>query len=138
MLHRNMNVLLLFIGCPLRNIATGLAVLLATALVAWAQADAPAVKRMDGIWGLPPNCGGAAPINVMGDKVQFQWPGRERVLEQVTSVDGDRVATVVIAPPHRVGERYEYEVAAERMLIRVMTDGREQVVVRCGGSFPTS
>lgn len=138
MLRRNMNVLLLFIRCPLRNIATGLAVLLATAVVAWAQADAPAVKRMDGIWGLPPNCGGAAPINVMGGKVQFQWPGRERVLEQVTSVAGDRVATVVIAPPHRAGERYEYEVGAERMLIRVMSDGREQIVVRCGGSFPTS
>lgn len=138
MLHRNMNVLLLFIRCPLRNIATGLTILLATAVAAWAQADAPAVKRMDGIWGLPPNCDGAAPINVMGDKVQFQWPGRERVLEQVTSVAGDRVATVVIAPPHRVGERYEYEVGAERMLIRVMTDGREQIVVRCGGSFPTS
>ena len=138
MLHRNMNVLLLFIGCLLRNIATGLAVLMATAVAAWAQADAPAVKRMDGIWGLPPNCGGAAPINVMGDKVQFQWPGRERVLEQVVSVAGDRVATVVIAPPHRAGERYEYEVEAERMLIRVMTNGREQIVVRCGGSFPTS
>ncbi len=127
MLHRNMNVLLLFIGLALCNIAT-----------AWAQADAPAVKRMDGIWGLPPNCGGAAPINVMGDKVQFQWPGRERVLEQVTSVAGDRVATIIIAPPHRAGERYEYEVGAERMVIRVMQDGREQIVVRCGGSFPTS
>jgi hypothetical protein len=138
MLHRNMNVLLLSIGCPLRNIATGLATLLVAATMAWAQADAPAVKRMDGIWGLPPNCGGAAPINVMGDTVQFQWPGRERVLEQVTSVIGDRVATVVIAPPHRAGERYEYEVEAERMVIRVMKDGREQIVVRCGGSSPTS
>jgi hypothetical protein len=127
MLHRNMNVLLLSIGLAFCNIAT-----------VWAQADAPAVKRMDGIWGLPPNCGGAAPINVLGDKVQFQWPGRERVLEQVTSVAGDRVATVVVAPPHRVGERYEYEVEIERMLIRVMQDGREQIVVRCGGSFPTS
>ena len=127
MLHRNMNVLLLSIGLLLCNIATGLA-----------QADAPAVKRMDGIWGLPPNCGGSAPINVLGDKVQFQWPGRERVLEQVTSVTGDRVATVVVAPPHRAGERYEYEVGTERMLIRVMADGREQTVVRCGGSFPTS
>lgn len=127
MLHRNMNVLLLSIGLALCNIAT-----------AWAQADAPAVKRMDGIWGLPPNCGGSAPINVLGDHVQFQWPGRERVLEQVTSVAGDRVATIVIAPPHRVGERYEYEVGTERMLIRVMADGREQTVVRCGGSFPTS
>ncbi len=138
MLHRNMNVLLLSIGRLVRNLATGAAVLLVTAVTAWAQADAPAVKRMDGIWGLPPNCGGAAPINVMGDKVQFQWPGREKVLEQVTSVAGDRVATVVIAPAHRVGERYEYEVEAERMLIRVMKDGREQIVVRCGGSFPTS
>lgn len=138
MLHRNMNVLLLFIRCPFRNLATGLAILLVAATASWAQADAPAVKRMDGIWGLPPNCGGAAPINVMGDKVQFQWPGRERVLEQVTSVAGDRVATVVIAPPHRAGERYEYEVEVERMLIRVMKDGREQIVVRCGGSFPTS
>lgn len=138
MLHRNMNVLLLFIRCILRNLATGSAALLVATTVSWAQADAPAVKRMDGIWGLPPNCGGAAPINVLGDKVQFQWPGRERVLEQVTSVAGDRVATVVIAPPHRAGERYEYEVEAERMLIRVMKDGREQIVVRCGGSFPTS
>jgi hypothetical protein len=127
MLHRNMNVLLLSIGLMLCNIAT-----------AWTQADALAVKRMDGIWGLPPNCGGSAPINVLGDRVQFQWPGRERVLEQVTSVAGDRVATVVIAPPHRTGERYEYEVGIERMLIRVMADGREQTVVRCGGSFPTS
>ena len=127
MLHRNMNVLLLSIGLVLCNLAT-----------AWAQADAPAVKRMDGIWGLPPNCGGAAPINVLGDKVQFQWPGRERVLEQVTSVTGDRVATVVIDPPHRVGERYEYEVEVERMLIRVVKDGLEQIVVRCGGPAPTS
>jgi len=127
MLHRNMNVLLLSIGLAFCNIET-----------ASAQADAPAVKRMDGIWGLPPNCGGSAPINVLGDKVQFQWPGREKVLEQVTSVAGDRVATVVIAPSHRAGERYEYEVEAERMLIRVMKDGREQIVVRCGGSFPTS
>jgi hypothetical protein len=127
MLHRNMNVLLLSIGLALCNIAP-----------AWAQADAPAVKRMDGIWGLPPNCGGSAPIKVLGDKVQFQWPGRERVLEQVTSVAGDRVATVIVAPPHRAGERYEYEVGVERMLIRVMADGREQTVVRCGGSFPTS
>ncbi|MBM3621617.1 MAG: hypothetical protein FJX20_13115 [Alphaproteobacteria bacterium] len=127
-----------FIRCPLRRSAAGLALLLAAASAAWAQADAPAVKRMDGIWGLPPNCGGSAPINVLGDKVQFQWPGGERVLEQVTSVVGDRVATIVIAPPHRVGERYEYEVEAERMLIRVMRDGREQIVVRCGGAFPTS
>jgi hypothetical protein len=127
MLHRNMNVLLLSIGLALCNIAT-----------VCAQADAPAVKRMDGIWGLPPNCGGSAPINVLGDKVQFQWPGRERVLEQVTSVVGDRVATIVVAPAHRAGERYEYEVEAERMVIRVMADGREQTVVRCGGSFPTS
>ncbi len=126
MLHRNMNVLLLSMGLALGNLAT-----------AWAQADAPALKRMDGIWGLPPNCGGAAPINVLGDKVQFQWPGRERVLEQVISVTGDRVATVVIDPPHRAGERYEYEVEAERMLIRVMSDGREQTIVRCAG-FPTS
>jgi len=126
MLHRNMNVLLLSIGLALCNIAT-----------AWAQADAPAVKRMDGIWGLPPDCGGAAPINVLGDKVRFQWPGRERVLEQVTSVTGDRVATVVVDPPHRAGERYEYEVEADRMLIRVMSDGREQTIVRCAG-FPTS
>ena len=112
--------------------------LIATAPVAWAQADAAAVKRMDGIWGLPPNCGAAAPINVLGDRVQFQWPGRERVLEQVLSVAGDRVATVVVAPPHRAGERYEYEVGAERMVIRVMKDGREQTVVRCDGAPPTS
>jgi hypothetical protein len=127
MLHRNMNVLLLSVGLAVCNIAT-----------AWAQADAPAVKRMDGIWGLPPNCGGSAPIDVMGDKVRFQWPGRERVLEQVTSVADDRVATIVVDPPHRAGERYEYEVGAERMLIRVMKDGREQIVVRCGGQIPTS
>lgn len=138
MLHRNMNVLLLSKSRYLRNIATQAALFLAIVPVAVAQADAPAVRRMDGIWGLPPNCGGAAPINVLGDKVQFQWPGRERVLEQVTSVAGDRVATVVVAPPHRVGERYEYDVGSERMLIRIMADGREQTVVRCGGSFPTS
>ena len=126
MLRRNMNVILLSIGLALCNIATS-----------WAQADAPAVKLMDGIWGLPPNCGGAAPINVLGDKVRFQWPGRERVLEQVTSVSGNRVATVIVDPPHRAGERYEYEVEAERMLIRVMSDGREQTIVRCTG-FPTS
>jgi hypothetical protein len=138
MLHRNMNVLLLSLERPARNLATVIVLLIATGPLAWAQADAPAVKRMDGIWGLPPNCGGAAPINVLGDKVQFQWPGRERVLEQVTSVTGDRVATVVVAPPHRVGERYEYEVEDERMLIRVMKDGREQTVVRCDSSPPTS
>ena len=139
MLRRNMNVLLLSMGRPVRNLATALGILLVTAAaaVAQAQADAPAVKRMDGIWGLPPNCGGSAPINVMGDKVQFQWPGRERVLEQVTSVAGDRVATVVVAPSHRVGERYEYDVGIERMLIRVIADGREQTVVRCS-PFPTS
>jgi len=137
MLHRNMNVLLLSRGRWIRNIATGAVLVLAIASVAQAQADAPAVKRMDGIWGSPPDCGGAAPINVMGDKVQFQWPGRERVLEQVTAVDGDRVATVIIEPPHRVGERYEYVVGSERMLIRVVKDGREQTIMRCG-SFPTS
>jgi len=126
MLRRNMNVILLSIGLALCNIATS-----------WAQADAPAVKGMDGIWGLPPNCGGAAPINVLGDKVRFQWPGREQVLEQVTSVIGNRVATVIVDPPHRAGERYEYEVEAERMLIRVMSDGREQTIVRCTG-YPTS
>ncbi|MGE0424567.1 MAG: hypothetical protein AB7O88_20075 [Reyranellaceae bacterium] len=138
MLHRNMNVLLLSLGRSARNIATVVLLLVAMASVVWAQAGAPAVKRMDGIWGLPPNCGAAAPINVLGDKVQFQWPGRERVLEQVVSVTGDRVATVVVAPPHRVGERYEYEVGAERMVIRVMKDGREQTVVRCDGAPPTS
>jgi hypothetical protein len=137
MLHRNMNVLLLSRGRWIRNIATGTVLSLSVGTTAWAQADVPAVRRMDGIWGLPPNCGGSAPITVMGDKVQFQWPGRERVLERVTSVVGDRVATVIIEPPHRVGERYEYEVGVERMLIRVMKDGREQTVVRCG-SFPTS
>lgn len=72
-----------------------------------------------------------APNTVFGDKIQFQWPNRDQVVEQVTSVVGNRIATTLVSPAARRGELHEYEVGADRLLVRTIATGRESILVRC-------
>jgi hypothetical protein len=95
-----------------------------------AQITESVVQRMEGIWGNA-DCSVAAPITVFGDKIQFQWPGRDKVVEEVTFVAGNRVSTSLVSPAARRGERHEYEIGADRMLIRTLATGRESILVRC-------
>jgi len=118
-----------------RGTVGALLVALAMAAPAWSQSggrqlDTSTLKMLDGIWGLP-DCSVAAPVTVFGDKVQFHWPGKEQVVEQVTSIVRNRVATTLVSPAARRGELYEYEVGADRLLIRNVASGRESILVRC-------
>lgn len=94
------------------------------------QSSPTPLMLLDGFWGRP-GCAMAAPVKVSGDKLQFQWPGRERVVEQVTAVVGNRISATLVSPEARRGERYEYEVSADRLLIRTVASGRETNLVRC-------